>query len=275
VHAGATPVLCDVDDATGLIDPVAAAAAVGERTAALVAVHLYGQACDMDALSDFAARRGLLVLEDAAQAHGATFRRRRAGSLGHVAAFSFYPSKNLGAMGDGGAICTDDDEIASVARQLRHLGQRAKGEHVRIGWNERLDGLQAALLRVKLPHLDAWNQQRRAHALAYAEALGDWAGDGVRLPADRPEAPSIFHLYPVRTPEREAVAARLAEVGVQTGVHYSPALHMQPPFRDGLAPDAFPVAAAWAAEELSLPMFPGLEPDEIERVAEALAGVPA
>ncbi|MFL5886334.1 MAG: DegT/DnrJ/EryC1/StrS family aminotransferase, partial [Thermoleophilaceae bacterium] len=140
VHAGATPVFCDVDDDTGLIDAEAAADAVSDRTAAIVAVHLYGQVCDMAAVGSLAERHGLLVLEDAAQAHGATFDGRRAGSLGNVAAFSFYPSKNLGGMGDGGAICTDDDEIADVARQLRHLGQKAKGEHVRIGYNERLDG---------------------------------------------------------------------------------------------------------------------------------------
>jgi dTDP-4-amino-4,6-dideoxygalactose transaminase len=174
-------------------------------------------------------------------------------------------------MGDGGAICTDDGKIASVARQLRHLGQRGKGEHVRIGWNERLDGIQAAFLRVKLPHLDGWNAQRRAHAAHYAEVLGG----AVALPVERPETPSIHHLYPVRTPEREAVAARLADHGVQTGVHYAPALHRQPPFQDAFRPDAFPSAAAWAAEELSLPMFPGMEPEEIERVAEALERVPA
>src|SRR3954447_9617861 len=212
VHAGAKPVFCDVEKETGLIDPDAASAAVSARTAAIVAVHLYGQVCDMDAIRELASRRDLLVLEDAAQAHGATFRGRRAGSLGQAAAFSFYPSKNLGAMGDGGAICTDDGEIASVARQLRHLGQRSKGEHVRIGYNERLDGLQAALLRVKLPHLDGWNAQRRAHAAHYAEVLGG----AVELPVERPETPSIFHLYPMRTPEREAVAARLTDYGVQT-----------------------------------------------------------
>src|SRR4051794_15242707 len=273
VHAGATPVFCDVDDSTGLVDASAAAAAVSERTAAIVAVHLYGQVCDMSAVGELAARHGLLVLEDAAQAHGATFGGRRAGSLGNVAAFSFYPSKNLGALGDGGAICTDSDEIADVARQLRHLGQRAKGEHVRIGYNERLDGLQAALLRVKLPHLDRWNAARRSHAAAYADVLA--AGGGLRLPVERPETPSIFHLYPLRTPDRDALAERLSEHGVQTGVHYSPALHHQPPFSGAFRPDAFPNATAWAAEELSLPMFPGLEPREIEQVAEALERVPA
>ncbi|MFL5886019.1 MAG: DegT/DnrJ/EryC1/StrS family aminotransferase, partial [Thermoleophilaceae bacterium] len=177
---------------------------------------------------------------------------------------------NLGGMGDGGAICTDDDEIADVARQLRHLGQKAKGEHVRIGYNERLDGLQAALLRVKLPHLDTWNAQRREHAAAYAQAL-----EGVRLPIERPETPSIFHVYGVRTDDREQLAQRLTDQGVSTGVHYSPAMHHHPPFKDDFRPDAFPNAIAWAAEELSLPMFPGMTAEEIERVADALARIPA
>ena len=156
-HVGATPVLCDVDEGTGLIDPDAARAAVGPRTAAVLAVHLYGQACDMAAIEAFAKPRGLLVFEDAAQAHGARYQGRRVGSLGTASAFSFYPTKNLGALGDGGAVCTEDDVIAARIRRLRNLGQRAKGEHVELGYNERLDGLQAALLRVKLQHLDEWN----------------------------------------------------------------------------------------------------------------------
>src|SRR5439155_913049 len=153
LHAGATPVACDVEDGTGLLDPEAAAAVIGPRTAAIVAVHLYGQACDMDALGALARRHGLLLVEDAAQAHGACWRGRPVGSLGDAACFSFYPSKNLGALGDGGAICTGDDELADAAARLRHVGQRSKGEHVVAGFNERLDALQAALLRVKLPHL--------------------------------------------------------------------------------------------------------------------------
>ncbi len=151
LHAGATPVFCDVQRDTGLIDPDSAAALVGPRTAAVIAVHLYGQVCDMDSINALAARHGLFVLEDAAQAHGATCDGRRAGSLGNAAAFSFYPSKNLGALGDGGAVCTGDAQLAARVRELRHLGQRGKGEHVVVGYNERLDGLQAAFLRVKLP----------------------------------------------------------------------------------------------------------------------------
>ena len=153
--------LVEVDEDTGLLDPEAVRAAIGPRTAAIVAVHLYGQMCDMDALRAIADAHGLFLLEDAAQAHGALCRGRRAGSIGNAGAFSFYPSKNLGALGDGGAVCTNDDMLAARLRRLRNLGQRAKGEHVEIGYNERLDGLQAALLRVKLPHLDAWNDARR------------------------------------------------------------------------------------------------------------------
>jgi dTDP-4-amino-4,6-dideoxygalactose transaminase len=264
VHAGATPVFCDVDDGTGLIDPDAAAAVVTDRTAALLPVHLYGQACDMDAIGALAQRHSLLVLEDSAQAHGATWRGTRTGTLGTAAAFSFYPSKNLGALGDGGAICTNDAGIAEHARALRHLGQLRKGEHGLTGWNERLDGLQAAFLRVKLPHLDSWNEARRKHAAQ----LGSLIGGHVRTLEERPESPCIYHLYPVRVGDRDAFAAALAERGVATGVHYSPAVPEQPPFAE-LPGGPFPVASAWAAEELSLPMFDGLTRAEVEQVADA------
>jgi dTDP-4-amino-4,6-dideoxygalactose transaminase len=263
--AGAVPVLCDVDAERGLIDPASAEAAVTPRTAAIVPVHLYGQPADMDAICALAARHGLLVLEDAAQAHGAATGDRRAGSLGDVAAFSFYPSKNLGALGDGGALCTDDDEIAERARQLRHLGQRGKGEHELTGYNERLDGLQAALLRVKLPHLDAANLRRRELAALYAETL-----PGERLLTARDGVSDVFHLFPVRVPDRDDRASRLRDAGVQTGVHYSPDLSRQPPLV-GAARCPVPLdhSNAWAAEELSLPMFAELSEQELERVAAA------
>jgi dTDP-4-amino-4,6-dideoxygalactose transaminase len=266
IHAGATPVFCDVDDGTGLIDPRSAAAVITDRTAAIVAVHLYGQMCDMTALREVADRHELFLLEDAAQAHGATWRGERAGSLGDAAAFSFYPSKNLGALGDGGAVTTGDEALAARVRELRHLGQRRKGEHVVIGYNERLDGLQAALLRVKLPLLDDWNLARRRHAAALTERL-----DGcVRTLGESRDSPCIFHLYPVRADDRDALAKELANSGIQTGIHYSPAVPEHPAIatlleeRRGV--DA-PCAAAWAADELSLPMFAELRTDEIERVA--------
>ena len=265
LHAGATPVFCDVDDGTGLIDVSAAEAAVTERTAAVLPVHLYGQAADMDAVERLADRHGLAVFEDAAQAHSATWRDRRTGSLGTAAAFSFYPSKNLGALGDGGAICTSDPEIAERARALRHLGQRGKGEHEVTGWNERLHGMQAAFLRAKLPHLARWSQARRRAAARLREALREAP---LRLLEERPESPCVYHLFPVRTPDRDVLAAALDDVGVDTGIHYSPACHRQPPFADG-RPAECPTAEAWAAEELSLPMFEHIEATEIDRVAAA------
>jgi dTDP-3-amino-3,4,6-trideoxy-alpha-D-glucose transaminase len=266
VHAGATPVLCDVLPGTGLIDAAAAEALVTDRTAAIMAVHLYGQACDMDAVSAVAERHGLAVIEDAAQAHGATWRGHPCGSLGTVACFSFYPSKNLGALGDGGAVCTGDADLAARVRALRNLGQHRKGEHALLGVNERLDALQAALLRVKLPGLAAANAARREHARAYREGLGD----GLRILAETPESPCIYHLFPIRAPARDEVAASLAEAGIQTGVHYSPAV----PAHAALAgharkPEPVPEAEAWAAEELSLPMFPELTAGERDRVIAA------
>jgi len=265
VHAGATPVFCDVEDATGLIDVSKAGELVSERTSAVLAVHLYGQAADMDAVDDFAARHGLAVFEDAAQAHGATWRGRRAGSLGLAAAFSFYPSKNLGALGDGGAICTSDPALADRARALRHIGQRRKGEHELTGWNERLDGLQAAFLRAKLPHLDGWIATRRERAAQLRSAI---AASGLRPLEERAEAPCVYHLFPVRSPDRDGLARQLGEAGIETGIHYSPACHRQPPFDTGHE-ERCPVAVAWAAEELSLPIFEHLSSGEVERVASA------
>ena len=267
VHAGATPVLCEVDPATGLIDPEAARAAITSRTAAIVAVHLYGQMCDMDPINEIAKSHGLFVLEDAAQAHGALYKGRRAGSLGAAGAFSFYPSKNLGALGDGGAVCTGDDELAARLRRLRNLGQRAKGEHLELGYNERLDGLQAALLRVKLPHLDAWNEARRIRAQRYDELLSA----DVTLLQERPESPCVYHLMPARFADRDAVATALRARGIETGIHYTPAMDAHPALK-GIATVSgeIPVARAWAAEELSLPMHPDLTADEVERVAEAV-----
>ncbi|MBV8953809.1 MAG: DegT/DnrJ/EryC1/StrS family aminotransferase [Solirubrobacterales bacterium] len=269
-HCGATPVFCDVEEGTGLIDPEAAAEAVSARTAAMIPVHLYGQMCEMDSLTHLADRHGLLLVEDAAQAHGATYSGSRAGAFGAAACFSFYPSKNLGALGDAGAICTNDSGIAARARQLRHLGQRHKGEHLIAGRNERLDGLQAALLRVKLPHLDRWNARRRELAALYRELLAD----DVRLLEERPQSPCVYHLFPIRLGRRDAVLRRLAGDGIACGVHYHPAAHEQPPFvarsasrRSG----SLDRASEWACEQLSLPLYPELRSEEAERIAERCA----
>ncbi len=259
VHAGAVPVLCDVDDGTGLLDVGAAAAVAGPRTAAVIAVHLYGQLCDMAPLVRFANDRGLLLVEDAAQAHGL-----RCGGFGAGAAFSFYPSKNLGALGDAGAVCTDDDAVAERVRRLRDLGRRSHAEHVDLGANERLDALQAAFLSTKLRRLAEANARRCAHAAHYRRAL--------RVRTLELRAPCVDHLFPIRVADRDSVARRLRAAGIQTGVHYARALHQQPALR-GLARAPFELrhAEAWAAEELSLPMSPWLEPHEVERVVEALA----
>lgn len=266
-HVGATPVLCDVLDDTGLIDPEAVRAAITPRTAAIIAVHLYGQACDMDAINAVARPAGVLVLEDAAQAAGARYKGRPVGSLGAAAGFSFYPGKNLGALGDGGAVCTNDALLASRLRRMRNLGQRTKGEHVEIGYNERLDGLQAALLRVKLEYLDDWNEARRDRAAEYRRQL---AGT-TRLLEEHPESPCIYHLFPARFEDRDRVAAVLQAADIEIGMHYPHAVHQHAawtgsPLRYG----DLPVAEAWAAEGLSLPMHPDLTPLEIERVAEAI-----
>jgi dTDP-3-amino-3,4,6-trideoxy-alpha-D-glucose transaminase len=268
VHAGATPVFCDVEPDTGLMDAASAQAVVSEHTAAVIPVHLYGQACDMEAIAALAARHGLFVLEDAAQAHGASWRGERVGGLGDAAAFSFYPSKNLGALGEGGAVCTRDGDLAGKVSELRNVGQRRAGEHVRLGYNERLHGLQAAFLRAKLPHLDRWNRTRREHAARYRRALPEL----LNLLGERLESPCVYHVFPCRNAQRDELARELAMAEIQTKVHYSPAVHRHPAF-DALPttsrPIELPNADAWAASELSLPMFAELTEPEIMRVAEA------
>jgi dTDP-4-amino-4,6-dideoxygalactose transaminase len=265
VHAGATPVFCDVEPETGLIDAASARSVITGRTAAVIAVHLYGQVCDMDALTTLAQAHGLKLVEDAAQAHGATWRGRPAGALGDAAAFSFYPSKNLGALGDGGAVCTDDDRTAEEVRALRHIGQRTKGLHELVGWNERLDGLQAALLRVKLPHLDGWNERRRHHA----GALRDGLPESMRALHVEEGGECVYHLFPVRHEHRDALRTFLDSRGIDTGIHYHPSVDRQPIFlgKEG-APT--PHSQIWAQQELSLPMFEHLEPGEIDRVLVAV-----
>jgi dTDP-4-amino-4,6-dideoxygalactose transaminase len=270
IHAGATPVLCDVHPGTGLIDATAAEALVTERTVGIMAVHLYGQACDMGALGDLAARHDLALIEDACQAHGATWDGRRCGSIGTVACFSFYPSKNLGALGDGGAVCTSDPELAARVRALRDLGRTPTGRHGLVGYNERLDGLQAAFLRVKLAHLDAANIARREHAAAYRQGLGG----ALQVLEETPATPCIYHLFPIRVPNRDTEAARLAAHGIQTGVHYTPAIPQFAALAGRMRlPHATPVAEAWAAQELSLPMFPELTSAEREYVIETCLAV--
>lgn len=268
LHAGAIPVCVDVEVGSGLLDPDAVQAAIGSATAAILAVHLYGQACAVQPLRELAQRHGLLLLEDAAQAHGATYLGARAGSLGNAAAFSFYPSKNLGALGDGGAICTDDAELASAARQLRDLGRGSDSSHALAGYNERLDGVQAALLRVKLPHLDRWNADRRRVAAAYCEGLPET----VECLMESPSSPCTYHVFPIRVEHRDELAQEFSARGIGTRIHYSLAIPDQPSLRGLTRPTtAPPVAREWAARELSLPIFPAMTDDEIDVVRGALS----
>lgn len=268
---GATPVLVDCDE-FGQLDVERAADAVTARTRAVVGVDLFGHPCDAGALRSLCDEHGLVFVEDAAQAHGAEYKGRRCGSLAPVAAFSFYPGKNLGAYGDAGAVVTDDEELAGRIRVLRDLGQRRKYEHVAIGGNERLDTVQAAVLRVKLRHLDRWNDARRRHAARYSELL-----DGaVTIPPVAPWADPVWHLYVIRASNRDEIAAALQDADIASGMHYPVPLHLQPALeRLGHAAGDFPAAEAWAETMLSLPMFPELEPDEIERVADVVTSVAA
>lgn len=274
---GARPVLVDVNPATYNIEPAGVAAAITPRTRVLMPVHLYGQTADMDSLLALADRHNLLVIEDAAQAHGALFRGRRAGTLGHAGAFSFYPGKNLGAYGDGGLIVTRDAEIAARLRQLRNYGQSVKYHHVVAGTNSRLDTLQAAVLRVKLRHLGDWNRARQEHAAEYDRLLG---GLDVGTPAVTDRAGHVYHLYVIRVTRRDALQAELSSNGIQTGIHYPIPIHLQPACAHmGYPRGAFPETERAAGEILSLPMYPELDREKIERVAtlcgEALRKSPA
>jgi dTDP-3-amino-3,4,6-trideoxy-alpha-D-glucose transaminase len=268
-QAGATPVPADVEPDTHAIDPAAVAAAIGPRTAAVVCVDLYGHPADHRALRALCDRHGLWLLDDAAQAHGARLDGRPVGRLAGAACWSFYPGKNLGALGDGGAVTTDDDELAARLRRLRNYGSERKYVHEEIGANSRLDELQAAFLRVKLGRLGGWNARRRRLAARYAEAL---AGvPGIATPRVRAGAEPSWHLFVVQSPERDALAARLAAAGVETLVHSPLPPHRQPAYAGTpLAGAALPEAERVAREVLSLPIGPHLTDADAERVVEAL-----
>jgi len=270
--SGATPVFVDMDPETYAIDARSIGAAVNARTRAIVPVHLYGQPVDLDAVMAIASRHNLLVVEDAAQAHGARYKGRRAGSIGHAAAFSFYPSKNLGAIGDGGLITTNDDAAAEKIRLLRNYGQRVKYHHSIAGTNSRLDTLQAAVLRIKLPRLDGWNAARRRHADAYAARLAGC----VRTPAVSPDVEHIFHLFVIEAAERDALQARLKSRQIATGIHYPVPAHLQEACASlGYKAGAFPATEAAATRILSLPMYAELTEQQIEYVADAVRGARA
>src|ERR1700736_5030641 len=264
-HAGATPVLVDVDAGTYTIDVAAIEKAITPRTKAIIPVHLYGHPADMDAIAQLAQRHGLVVIEDACQAHGARYKGKRTGSLGHAAAFSFYPGKNLGGYGDGGMVVTGDQAVAKRLEMLRNYGQKEKYRHMFRGYNRRLDTLQAAVLRVKLKHLDEWNDARRQHAKSYRRLLEQ---SGIVAPHAVAHAEPVWHLYVIRTDQRDALKEHLASRGISVGIHYPIPIHLQPAYRDlGYRQGDFPVTEKCSRRILSLPMYAELTPEIVSRVA--------
>jgi dTDP-4-amino-4,6-dideoxygalactose transaminase len=265
---GARPIFIDVKEDTMLMDPDLIEAAITPRTKAIIPVHLYGQPCEMDRIMEIARKHGLKVIEDAAQAHGARWMGQRAGSFGDAACFSFYPGKNLGAYGDAGAVVSRDQQFIDRLRMLANHGSVTKYTHEIEGVNSRLDGLQAAVLRVKLRHLDHWNEQRRNHANYYSKAL---EGSTLIPVATHKNAEPVWHLFVVRVSDREEFQKRLAEDGIATGIHYPLPLHLQPAYAHlNLPVGSFPVTERIAKEIVSLPMFPELTSADLEAVAESI-----
>lgn len=268
-YTGATPVLVDIEPDYFTIDPARIEAAITPRTRAILPVHLYGQPADMNPIAEIAQRRGLTVIEDAAQAHGSEYHGRRCGSLGEIAVFSFYPGKNLGAYGEGGAVTTARSDVAATCRILRDWGQETRYEHRLKGFNYRMDGIQGAVLRVKLRHLEAWTEKRRQVARWYAETLNP---ESVQLPKERPGCRHVYHVYVVRSDDRDGLRDALATEGIQTGVHYPIPVHLQPAHLDlGYHVGDFPVAEAVAHEVLSLPIYPELTREQVQTVAAAVS----
>ncbi|HLH29980.1 MAG TPA: DegT/DnrJ/EryC1/StrS family aminotransferase [Terriglobia bacterium] len=268
---GARPVFVDIRKDTMLMDPDALESAVTPQTRAIIPVHLYGQPCDMDRIMEVANRHGLKVIEDAAQAHGARWRGRRVGSIGDAGCFSFFPGKNLGAYGDGGAVVSHDESLIHRIRMLANHGRTDKYIHEIEGWNSRLDGIHAAILRTKLRHLDGWNASRQRHAAQYAEMLSDSA---VSLPVVNPYAKPVWHLFVVKVSDRDRLQKGLREQGIATGIHYPVPLHLQPVYkRLGIPAGTLPVTEWTASHVLSLPMYPELTTGQIEAVSQAVAEI--
>jgi dTDP-4-amino-4,6-dideoxygalactose transaminase len=267
-YAGARPVYVDVDPASYTMDPARIEAAITPRTKVVLPVHLYGQAADMDPIMEIARRRNLIVIEDAAQAHGAEYKGRRVGSIGAMGCFSFYPGKNLGAYGEGGMVVTDSPDYARTMRMLRDWGQEKKYHHVLRGFNYRLEGIQGAVLRVKLRRLEAWTEARRSHARAYCRLLSD---AGVGLPEEMSYARHVYHVYAVRVRNRDRVQQALQAAGVGTGIHYPIPVHLQKAYADpAYAKGSFPLSEQLADESLSLPMYAELTNQQLESVAKAV-----
>ncbi|PYS38234.1 MAG: erythromycin biosynthesis sensory transduction protein eryC1 [Acidobacteria bacterium] len=270
LYVGARAVFVDINPRSYTIDLDQLEAAITNRTKAIIPVHLYGQPADIDPIQDLAKRKGLVVIEDAAQAHGAEYKGRRVGSIGDIACFSFYPGKNLGAYGEGGAFVTNNNDYARAARMLRDWGQERKYHHVIKGYNYRMDGIQGAILRVKLRHLELWTEARRQNARYYNAML---EGSPVILPVEMPYARHVFHVYAVRTSHRNIVQQALDAQGIQTGIHYPIPVHLQKAYAEtGYRLGDFPHAERAANEVLSLPMYAELSNEQIETVSAAIRG---
>jgi dTDP-4-amino-4,6-dideoxygalactose transaminase len=267
--AGATPRFVDVDPLTQTMDVAALEAAITPAVKAIIPVHLFGQPADMDPIMAIAAKHGIAVVEDACQAHGARYKGRRVGTIGDVGCFSFYPGKNLGAAGEGGAISTNKPELADAVRLIRDHGSSRKYHHQIVGHNFRFDSIQAAVLNVKLPHLDKWNQLRREHAAYYTEQLAGVEQIVTPTVADGREP--VFHLYVIETSMRNAVQEKLTAAGIQTGIHYPMPVHLQPAYASlGYKPGSLPVSEALSQRILSLPMYPELTKQQQEHVVRSL-----
>ena len=267
-YAGAKPVLVDVEREFLTMDPAKLEAAITPRTKAIIPVHLFGQPADMDPIMAIARKHKLVVIEDACQAHGSEYKGKRCGSIGQIGCFSFYPGKNLGAYGEGGAVVTSDPDVAKKIRLLRAWGEEVRYEHKYRAFNYRMDGVQGAILGVKLRHLEAWTEARRRNAAEYGRQLGDTS---VTLPHERQDVRHVYHLYVVRLQQRDSWRARLNDASVQTGVHYPIPVHLQPAYRDlNYSAGDFPVCEHASREVLSLPMFPELTAAQIGEVASAL-----
>jgi dTDP-4-amino-4,6-dideoxygalactose transaminase len=264
LYAGAKPVLVDIDPRSFTLDPAAIEKAITPRTKAILPVHLYGQPADMDPILEIARRRNLVVIEDAAQAHGAKYKGRPVGSIGDMACFSFYPGKNLGAYGEGGAVTTSNPEFAKSVRMLRDWGQDRKYHHVMRGFNYRMEGFQGAILRVKLRHLEKWTETRRAIVQQYNQLLADC---DVETPKEMPWARHVYHVYTLRTEDRDGLQTALAQQGIQTGIHYPVPVHLQPAYADlGYGIGAFPASEKAAVKVLSLPLYAEMNQQQIHAV---------
>jgi len=276
IYTGATPIFADIDPSTANIDPEQIEAAITARTRAIIPVHLYGRPANLDAITDIAARHRLLVIEDACQAHGARYNGKRVGGFGHAAAFSFYPGKNLGAYGEGGALTTNDDEVARLARSLRSHGESARYLHKYAGYNYRMDGFQAAVLNVKMKYLDQWTAKRQACAELYRRSLAD---ANVRFPQDSPDADCVYHLFVAYVEnrdqqKRDEVRAELEKMGVQTAVHYPVPVHRQEAFAYlGVKPGSLIFTERACEQVMSMPLFPEMTEEQVAYAAHSLAEV--